>query len=388
MPQGSIIFVHGTGVRLATFASALNQAEENAAWAGIDCKLIACAWGDSLGIEFEGLSLPNRPSDKELATQGEDFARWAALYADPLFELDKLGIRDPSAKPVLLLPGTKAEWEQTWDRVIAYVPSVDMTLLLQRAGSDRALWQQAWTALCLSAVAKTAFKHSAHELPEAAHAFARAAVARLHQDLVAQGRPGPSRVLRDAMVLRLVTDWGMVTQGVSTFFWNSIKRLATPLIERHRYGLSSAIAPAIGDILLYQAHGEQIRALIREKIESAPGPVTLVAHSLGGIACVDLLALPNPPKVHRLVTVGSQAPLLYEIGALKSLKPKQPLPDGFPSWLNIYDRNDMLSYVGGRLFAAVRDVEVESGQPFPDSHSAYFANQAVWAEIHAFIQAA
>jgi hypothetical protein len=95
--------------------------------------------------------------------------------------------------------------------------------------------------------------------------------------------------------------------------------------------------------------------------------------------------MPGAPRVERLVTVGSQSPLLYEIGALASLKPGQPLPQDFPPWLNIFDRNDMLSYVASRLFPLAKDFEVESGQPFPDAHSAYFANEQAWAEIGRFI---
>jgi hypothetical protein len=98
-----------------------------------------------------------------------------------------------------------------------------------------------------------------------------------------------------------------------------------------------------------------------------------------------LLALPNPPAVSRLVTAGSQSPLLYEIGALFSMKPPKPLPPDFPPWLNLYDRNDFLSYVAHRLWPAVKDVEIESGQPFPDSHSAYFGNDAAWLAIRNFI---
>jgi hypothetical protein len=113
--------------------------------------------------------------------------------------------------------------------------------------------------------------------------------------------------------------------------------------------------------------------------------VTLVAHSLGGIACVDLLALPDPPPVARLVTAGSQSPFLYELGALTSLKPPQPLPAGFPPWLNLYDRNDFLSYCAGRLWSGVEDREIESGQPFPASHSAYFGNAEGWLAIRAFM---
>jgi hypothetical protein len=141
----------------------------------------------------------------------------------------------------------------------------------------------------------------------------------------------------------------------------------------------------LGDILLYQARGDEVRQFIRDKIMQAMPPVTVVAHSLGGIACVDLLALPNPPPIGCLVTAGSQSPLLYEIGALSSVKPPKPLPPGFPPWLNFYDRNDFLSYVARRLFPTVTDIEVESGQPFPNSHSAYFGNAAVWQEIREFM---
>ncbi|HEX3140362.1 MAG TPA: hypothetical protein VHQ87_09915, partial [Rhizobacter sp.] len=170
----------------------------------------------------------------------------------------------------------------------------------------------------------------------------------------------------------------------SSFFAKMFKRLATSALRRHRNDLSNAAALPVGDILLYQSRGEEIRKFIRSKIEQATGPVTLLAHSLGGIACFDLLALPNPPKVERLITVGSQSPLLYEIGALPSLKPPQTLPQGFPRWLNVYDRNDFLSYVAKGLFSTATDLEVDSGQPFPDSHSAYFSNDAVWDAVRTF----
>jgi hypothetical protein len=83
------------------------------------------------------------------------------------------------------------------------------------------------------------------------------------------------------------------------------------------------------------------------------------------------------------VTVGSQAPFLYEIGALPSLEPADPLPDHFPQWLNIYDRRDILSYVGAGVLGAdkVTDVQVDNNQPFPQSHSAYWSNDDVWNAI-------
>ena len=56
-------------------------------------------------------------------------------------------------------------------------------------------------------------------------------------------------------------------------------------------GLFSYPVLMAGDILLYQSRGHDIRAFIEEKLQHAEPPVTIVAHSLGGIACVDLLVL-------------------------------------------------------------------------------------------------
>jgi surfactin synthase thioesterase subunit len=74
----------------------------------------------------------------------------------------------------------------------------------------------------------------------------------------------------------------------------------------------------------------------------------LLGHSLGGVACVDLLIDPEEKErkqVKMLATVGSQAPYFYEINALSLLEydEKTELPKYFPWWLNIYDRADFLS---------------------------------------------
>ena len=115
-------------------------------------------------------------------------------------------------------------------------------------------------------------------------------------------------------------------------------------------------------------------------------PVTLLTHSLGGIACVDLLASTPQAKVTGLITVGSQAPFLYEIDCLPCVRWGQKLPSGFPKWLNIYDERDLLSYIGEGVFPGqVQDFKVDNGQPFPESHSAYWTNRMVWKKIAEFL---
>jgi hypothetical protein len=385
MSSGTIVFVHGTGVRLRSYRPSFDAARTRAAAVGIGAKFVECAWGDPLGVEFKGLSLPDPPSPAQLLKEEEDFARWSWLFDDPLFELDKLTIRDISeVKRPLPPPGTKPPWLVLWEKIAAYKPSLEFDLLLKR-GDLQDFWPAAWSLVIDSGVARLAFDRSSHELPEASNALARAIVAQLHVEAVAADRPGPSRELRDSLVSRLLDDWKQVVFARSAFFLNLIKRAATKMLRNHRNGFSDMAALPIGDVLLYQTRGAEVRDFIRAKIGAADPPVTLVAHSLGGIACVDLLALSGAPAVSHLVTVGSQSPLLYEIGALASLKPPQVLPTGFPHWLNVYDRSDFLSYVAKRLFPTAEDLEVASGQPFPDSHSAYFTNERVWTAIRDFL---
>ena len=383
--MGTVVFVHGTGVRLKNYTRNLETARKIAHAAGLKGVFVECAWGDPLGVNFKGDSLPDPPSKKKLQEEEEDFARWNWLFDDPLFELDKLTIRGPAAASVAIpMPGAKPEWLSLWETISAYQPSHELTLLLEHSGLAE-LWEDTWSRIVrVSPIPREAFEASAHELAEASHALARALIAQLYVSAVEAGVPGPSRTLRASLFERLIVDWNQKVFGLGSFFSRILKRAATSVLRNHRNSFSDAAALPIGDILLYQAHGEDVRQFIRKKIEDAKPPVTVIAHSLGGIACVDLLASPDPPAVAHLVTAGSQSPLLYEIGALPSLKPPAPLPAGFPPWLNLYDRNDFLSYVAHRVWPAVKDVEIESGQPFPDSHSAYFGNEIVWQEIRKF----
>jgi pimeloyl-ACP methyl ester carboxylesterase len=111
-------------------------------------------------------------------------------------------------------------------------------------------------------------------------------------------------------------------------------------------------------------------------------PVALVGHSLGGIIALDTLISAPLPQVRLLVTAGSQGPFLYESGSLPSLEHPAPLPPHMPDWLNLYDPRDLLSYLGAGLFPGrVTDVRVDSRQPFPASHSAYWTNPEVYRHI-------
>jgi pimeloyl-ACP methyl ester carboxylesterase len=197
---------------------------------------------------------------------------------------------------------------------------------------------------------------------------------------------------RDALVASIQDDLGGAPRGLLGDVLKRVSGLftpiATPLLRWTRDSWSVGVSPAIGDILMYQSRGKDIRDYIKTEIEAQQGPVVLLAHSLGGIAAVDLLLTTDIPQVRALVTVGSQSPYLYGINALTGLEKGRPWPDCFPrNWLNVYDTNDFLSYPGaGILPGRVKDFRHDGRQPFPESHSAYWRSPEVWKEIDDFLK--
>jgi len=220
MPDGTIIFVHGTGVRLKSFEGASRNAAERAAAAGIRKKFVPCAWGDVLGAQVDGLlSLPDPPTDRKLKDAEQDFAEWNWLLDDPLFELYTLTIRDTSNRPRNIpRPGEKSKWLELWEKIAAYEPSEELRLLLEKNSYER-LWSESWSRIVrVSPIPKLAFEASANELPDAVRALARALVAQIHVLAAEEGIPCPSRSLRDALLSRTTLDWRQQVYGLGTFF--------------------------------------------------------------------------------------------------------------------------------------------------------------------------
>ena len=161
-----------------------------------------------------------------------------------------------------------------------------------------------------------------------------------------------------------------------------------------RTDLTDIAMPITGDILAYQGRrGHDFRRFIRDEIEAAPtDDVIVVAHSLGGIAAIEMLIEAPIPKVTHLVTAGSQAPFFYEMDTLNTLAYGQPLPIHFPKkWLNVYDPHDILAYRASDVFpdsdhVQIEDLEIDSRQPFPQSHGSYWTNQRFWHGLTDFLR--
>lgn len=385
----TVIFVHGTGIREREYNETFQIIEQKIHAQRPDIKVAPCVWG-VLGAKFNDnrASVPLENATLALS-QGEeddaDIVLWGQLYRDPLYELRLLSLKPIEAgNPFGEEPGDVLQ-----SRVASFTPTLELQAKLQEAGIAE-LFEPAREAIIHSEPYHQALLTvSESDLSEYYAPIARAIAAQAMFISEQQEKFPPiltDAQLRDEVVELLTLALGEAELGLGSWLLKPLVELAqhggTNYVRGNRLELTDKISPMPGDIFLYLTRGEKIREFIQEQIAQAEPPVVLIAHSLGGIACVDLLVQQQLSQVELLVTVGSQAPFLYEINALYSLEYGQLLPEHFPQWLNIYDLRDFLSYVGNRIFPdRVQDVRVDSRQPFPRSHGAYWTNAKTWEAI-------
>lgn len=403
--MGKIVYVHGTGVREPAYTKSLDEIKETLAeFIGKDnfgqWQIASCYWGDVYGAKLwqKGESIPDYQqvdSEDDISEEDEKLTLWEILYRDPFYELRLLTLKGESGQKYGF--NQIPPWEVLEKKLNQFKPSDefkpsdDMKALLRQSRLDE-VWDEAFQAIVNDPIFSRAIRNS--QEGEAAPILARAIVAQAIVLSVERGRPLIDGSSRDLIAKQVVKELAETYKSLSDWLISPFKGMAlhylTRKAKRKRGPISDGISPIAGDILLYQTRGKAIRKFIFDEIQKTAEneKIYLLAHSLGGIACVDLLVLLDlSKKVEGLITVGSQSPLLYEMNSLFSLRYGKPLPPHFPRWLNIYDRNDFLGYIGEKIFPGrIEDFEVRSHQPFPQAHSAYWSNQKLWEKVTAFIK--
>jgi hypothetical protein len=397
----TLLFVHGTGVRGAAYDVTCALIERQLKEFSPDVKLARCLWGESEGARLaeDGKSIPTYDGARGAMPDDLVPALWSMLLQDPAFELGMLA--SLPAPPRELTPNEEDPAEQLLERfralrfsdaLQARLAALGLTAGYGDDGAARSL-----VDLIDDVTASAGFVDCERSgfagTAEHRAALARAVVAALQKSSLENGAPALDAETRDELAAEIRSMLGEDARGVGAWLMSPLAgiglSLATGYVRRKRGALSDSAYPAAGDILLYQTRGgPRIRDFIRARIEALAGQdVILLAHSLGGIACVELLAGERPANVTHLITFGSQAPFLYEIGALATIEPGKGLPSNFPPWSNFYDLSDPLSYVGEDIFPGqVTDYPVESGVSFPASHSAYLNSRPFWQQLRALLR--
>ena len=399
-----VVFVHGTGVREPRYSETLGLVIKQAKARSIDIEVIGSYWG-SIGAKLlkGGASIPTYDTTRGAGAEDEaeyGMALWALLYQDPLFELRSLGAS--AHRIVADVPGQQPPGEVLQQKLDVYAPSPALVALLEPVGMAAA-FARALDEMRADPDFTAIIQNAAEPISNYTAAVARAVVARavVFDEVQADSEPQMTGsrltgVLRDGIVGQMIADLGGGERTVGDWLKQRIgglaKQFSTYEIRKRRHSMSDMVAGFSGDIIYYQTRGGAIREFIERSLIAADGPVVVIAHSLGGIAVVDLLVeriRKGAPlsQVKALITVGSQAPVVYELGCLTALKYGDSLPAAFPPWHNVYDLQDFLSYVAAPIFGGdrARDIPVNNRQPFPDSHSAYWTNPEFWAVVREVI---
>ena len=407
--RGTLVFVHGTGVRQAGWTTLWGRVQDYARMGGITgVRFVGCNWGETLGVKLDLLpaTLPPEVSTKS-ARGGQppgagdlETAAWALRLDDPLFELRLAGLEGEaeSGQESKVLVGALREDQAAAAAVRELARRASEPDLAGSGIAAGEIERAAGEIAASPELARAALAHGAADgsLLDAVARSVAAQVLSAHRE----DEPGcaPPALFDGAARATLVAQLRAAlpqpaTKGLLTdWLWDKAKGFAlekgTRFAADRRLGLLGAASPAAGDILYYQRRGGELLSLLAETLTGLEPPVVAVGHSLGGIMLVDLLSRPlsraEAPRVDLLVTAGSQAPLLYAYDALEGLRRNQPLPAPFTPWLNLYNRHDFLSYCAGRVFpesSGITDVEVDPGVPFPEAHSAYWYHVPVYERI-------
>jgi hypothetical protein len=390
--SSTLIFVHGTGVRRDKTQDLIRNGLRDAGRNDVTVKGVD--WGDQLGVKLSPKDLADvLPEPSRAIDEQEDLeaALWALLLEDPLFELRMIAVepRGASTSIANALPGLQPAEVMVAERLITLsvegAPGGIDGRDIGKAASDLA----AQPAL-LEAVRIVGDPNDPDLLAAVARAVSATALVRSRAGI----GEGPDAlflgVARAELVTSVTAAISTETRGLGGWLLGKVKDFAlakaTQIGRERRTGLMQAASPGIGDILLYQRRGAEIRAYVRAAILGEPKetPLVVLGHSLGGIILFDLLNAGNlDHKIACFITIGSQSAFFYKCEALESRR----LGDGqapFTPWFNVYDRNDLLSFRAGPAFGGprgVEDLQVASGAPFPDSHGAYFRMMEVHREI-------
>lgn len=370
----SIVFVHGIGVRDEAYPGVWPHLRDALRRTHPTTPAAFCFWGGEHGARLDPTP-PPAPADPRAEL-------WAAWFEDPAWALAALRERaahdvSPVPAPGRVQPGTLLR-----ERLLGLR---DAKNVLDEPELDEHLGDAVRDLLAMPVVDDCLSRADALG-PELPVALARALVVLAVTRAGGAEPPVLAPGTLDRLDAILVTALGGRPMASFSWLWRLAERLIRPPARAGLYPVSWALAmtrepllrrvtPYLGDVLVYLSRGDAIRDSIVRAVAGQPGEVHLIAHSLGGIACFDLLAQGRLPSVRTLVTVGTQIAYLHRIDALPGLRRGSPLPR-MPHWINVHDRQDQLSFPAEPEFGdAVRDRRLDSGLPFPLAHSAYFRNE-------------
>lgn len=265
----SVLFVHGTGVREASYKKSLDDVRAGLEGIRPGIEVRGCFWGREQGaaMALDGDSVPGyRQTGGGTRDEDAEIGLWGILYDDPWYELRLLGLQRASA-PGLGRGPTPSE--QFLDEITEYAPSPALTEALDARGLAGDFAQALRTAVRAPEVRDAAATADADGFEHRA-AFARAVLA-LTLSLAEDRGVEVSGLVRDELLASLGGELATEGRSLQGKVWKVALAGGARWARKRRGKLGDAGLPAMGDILRYQARGQGVRDQIKRTLENTPG---------------------------------------------------------------------------------------------------------------------
>jgi hypothetical protein len=391
------LFIHGVTVRRDRFEVLLETVREQLTAMRHGMSVDGIYWGDhASSLAFGGASIPGfiEAGSRGVSGDVDTVELISVLVEDPLFELERLAEdgrgRSRAAPSLIARASAKAEARNA-------VLNAARPQVIKRITQAQTAFLPPSDALSTPAVKKL---------------VARTFDVAMDTDdsLSVEQLIGP---LTRALTIQLATHALDELTLDSPFEWIPAEHAVQAILEEQfqgergvlsrgaasfatlalRKGLRRRLMRAqslfMGDVLTYLSHRDAIQAHVEAEVDRAceacgEDELWLVGHSLGGIIAFEYCQAGHR-DVAKLATVGSQVGLLAELGVLRldgvGVSKKHAPPQRTAVWRNVYDPDDMLSFLAAPIFSGVQDIAVDTGAPFPLSHSEYWNCQAAYAAV-------
>lgn len=195
--------------------------------------------------------------------------------------------------------------------------------------------------------------------------------------------------------------WGRFVEGINRINSFAPRIASRGLLATTRSKVQRTMTQFLGDIFVYLnsgMRGEKIREIVGSAIRdgaasrSHDNPLIIIAHSMGGNICYDLLSSRLADiEVDAFVTVGSQVGFFEELKLFSvsdelvhsgAQVNKVTPPATIRNWLNVLDVADPLAFAVEPIFGLPAiDFSYNTGAGFLASHSAYWIRPSFHAKL-------
>ncbi|GGY12697.1 alpha/beta hydrolase [Streptomyces djakartensis] len=389
-----ILFIHGITVRRERFDGLLGDLEKG--FAAVSTTAVQsvkpCYWGDLgrsdayKGATIPGFTVGTRDLEGSLPEESE-VGLLTALLEAPLAEL--AGLRDvedfgDDAPGFLSVPEAVEERNQRFDEADAAVSNRVASISPSVSGPYPPLDHETVDTIVHAVFDEVKRADRALGVEDLCPPVARAITAWLYRDTVrGDVLAGGFRWNQAVDLVETALRENEQLGGERGMFRELAKDLASEsLTFAFRAGLRNRIMPGLslflGDVFAWFRNRTQILERVEAAVRDAgnQGPLVIIGHSLGGVIAFEY-CMEAGRTIELLGTVGSQVGLFSELGAIHQVPARLASgqfesPAHVGTWLNIYDPDDVLSFLAAPVFTRVNDIVLDTGAPFPAAHSEYW----------------